>query len=344
VPQNRKVIDNLISEYPLVGSWNPQPAERSLLIRTQLSPWTATDFARTIPYWLVAVVGLVYASGFLIEMIHLGTYRIRDVGGELWKARDIHIGVLGLVFPATIVGTMVYTVFSPLVRLLPSLPSTVKAWVYAFFPSRFHHAAPLSWAKTRRPANGKWWFFEARKLANGFIVLSLELSFYALAMLHRDSASEEPYGLLAFILAETALLARACSLLDVWVTEWNRRHQPRGLVLVCAIRFAVAAAALYLSTIALEGYWPLVERMWSVNRSRVLLYVLLFSVTCFWLYSAYQRYRATHEMRLWLLTCPLVSLMYYLTVVGFAHSFFPYIPASRGGGDYMLAPTVSIQL
>jgi hypothetical protein len=36
--------------------------------------------------------------------------------------------------------------------------------------------------------------------------------------------------------------------------------------------------------------------------------------------------------------------MYYLSLVGFAHCLFPLIPSSRGGGDYRLAPTVSIQL
>lgn len=342
---DQQVIDKLIKRYPVVGRRGLMAAERSPQYGTQPSPWTATDFARTIPYWFLAVVGLIYASGFLIEMIHLGTYGIRDVGGELWKARDIHIGVLGFVFPATIMGTMVYTVFTPLTHLVPRSFDSAIAKAYTALRPLFHVAAPLSWRKRWWPgADGEWWFADLRRLANGFIILSLELSFYALAMLHRDSASEEPYGLLAFMLAITILSTRMCSLLEEWARERAEPRQPPALVLACIIRLIVAAAAVYVSAIAIQGYWPLVERISSVNPSRVLLYVLLFSVTCYWLYSTYQRYRATHEMRFWLLTCPLVGLMYYLTVVGFAHSLFPYVPASRGGGDYMLAPIVSIQL
>ena len=64
------------------------------------------SFARTIPFWFLAIVGLIYASGFLVVTTHLDMLGIRDVGSELWKSRYIHIGVLSLGFPIMIVSTV----------------------------------------------------------------------------------------------------------------------------------------------------------------------------------------------------------------------------------------------
>lgn len=86
----------------------------------QSVPGTSTDLTRTISYWFLAIVGLIYASGFLVVLIHLGTYGVTDVGGELLKARDIHIGVLAFVFPVTIMGTAFSMLFLPLIYLVTS--------------------------------------------------------------------------------------------------------------------------------------------------------------------------------------------------------------------------------
>ena len=104
----------------LVGSRNPAVTEPLAVSNRQSSPRAAKDFARAIPYWFLAIVGLIYAAGFLIVVTHLGTFGIRDVGGEVWKARDIHIGVLGFVFPITIMGTMAIVVLDPLIHLARS--------------------------------------------------------------------------------------------------------------------------------------------------------------------------------------------------------------------------------
>src|SRR5664279_2307027 len=61
---------------------------------------TNADLSRTIPYWFLALVGLIYASGFVVVSTFLETYGLREVGTDFWKARYIHIGFLCSVFPA----------------------------------------------------------------------------------------------------------------------------------------------------------------------------------------------------------------------------------------------------
>ena len=111
---DRQVIDTLTRIYPRIGRlllgsnepdrrsnrdrpWvvkDPPQAMREPRSDPKTTRWTPAEQARTAPYWFLALVGLIYASGYVIEMIHLATFGIRDAGGELWKARDIHIGVL----------------------------------------------------------------------------------------------------------------------------------------------------------------------------------------------------------------------------------------------------------
>jgi hypothetical protein len=79
---------------PLPSSASPSPTPPKFA-GFLLNP----DIARTIPYWFIATVGLVYASGFIVVTMFLETYGLRDLGTDLWKARYIHVGVLCSVFP-----------------------------------------------------------------------------------------------------------------------------------------------------------------------------------------------------------------------------------------------------
>ena len=59
-------------------------------------PGNRSDLSRTIPYWFIALVGLIYASGFIVVSSFLETHGLRDAGSDLWKIRYIRIGVFCL--------------------------------------------------------------------------------------------------------------------------------------------------------------------------------------------------------------------------------------------------------
>jgi len=306
--------------------------EPKLQPEKQSVPGTSADLARTISYWFLAIVGLIYASGFLVVMIHLGTYGVTDVGGELWKARDIHIGVLALVFPITIMGTVLYVLVSP---------------VKCLFTSR------------GRGGPDRWWLPHVRRLITGVITLLLELAFYCFAMLHRPG--KEPYNILFWMLFVGSLAPLIC-LLYLDPPEKEQQKTRNGLILCTdppkgeqqktlnwkqrlayIIRLAAAVCVVGLFCLVVATYWPLFTKI-AKDGYRVSLYLLLLFVIVVFLYLAYERYALAHERRVLFVTSALVGLMYYLALVGFAHSFFYYIPASRGGGDYTVAPSVCIDL
>lgn len=283
------------------------PTEPNRWSNEQLVPRSATDFARTIPYWFLAIVGLIYASGFVVVMIHLGTYGIRDVGGELWKARDIHIGVLAFVFPTTIVATASYMVLLPFLRIVRLIPA----------------------GGSRRR--------QVRRLITGLTLLPLELAFYCFAMLHRPGLGE-PHKSLSLMLIVGFLGPMVCMRLDPAESQ-SSKAWVRGVAL--AIHFASAAGVWVLSCYVLKTYWNLLAEI-ATDGYRITLYLLLLFAMCISVYSAHLRYASGHETQILLLAAPLVGLIYYLTLIGFQRSFFPYVPASRGGGDYTVAPTVRI--
>ena len=60
--------------------------------------------ARTIPYYFAAVAGLVYAVGFLVEFTFMNSMGVKDSLTEPFKAKHICIGILCLLYPASVVG------------------------------------------------------------------------------------------------------------------------------------------------------------------------------------------------------------------------------------------------
>lgn len=59
-----------------------------------------------LPQYFIAFIALLYASGFLVTLAFHDRFGIRETATELWRARHIHIGILALVFPVILNGTV----------------------------------------------------------------------------------------------------------------------------------------------------------------------------------------------------------------------------------------------
>ncbi len=60
-------------------------------------------FIKMPPQWFAIIAALIYATGFLIEFTFFESLGVRGAASDIFKARYIHIGILFLQFPASIV-------------------------------------------------------------------------------------------------------------------------------------------------------------------------------------------------------------------------------------------------
>jgi hypothetical protein len=61
-------------------------------------------------------------------------------------------------------------------------------------------------------------------------------------------------------------------------------------------------------------------------------------------YSAKRSSRFTEKLTFWLIGLAIGTSLYYLSVINFARKVYPYIPASKGGGDFGEGPYVTLVL
>ncbi len=296
----------------------------------------AMSFARTVPFYFLGIVGLIYASGFLVVTTHLEALGIRDLGSELWKTRYVHIGVLSLTFPAMIV-TTVYGIFafSDYLKSQSNLGAV------------FHYL---------------------RVTISLFIILIMELTFYSFAMFVRrpsptiDTCAPHPE------LVHGGLILMLCvGVVGIAFTSWLERYfnakNLRGMtlctlllrliilfiVLLCFLEVVVGVEIVWawfpLKANATESYWTYITGMMQ-HRLNALLLVL----TC-WAGVGYYVYIAKRKVPIlpaglralaWLMIISIAGPMYYLSLMVFAYSLFPYIPATRGGGDYTVNRVATI--
>ncbi|MBF0548813.1 MAG: hypothetical protein HQM08_30610 [Candidatus Riflebacteria bacterium] len=104
----------------------------------------------------------------------------------------------------------------------------------------------------------------------------------------------------------------------------------------------------YLDILLLKCYYDLFYEM-IVYKSFVLISFIV--ITFFlgfipWRVSghAFQYKLLKDKISLWLFGGCLIIPLFYLMVLAFSYSIFPYIPATRGGGDYSQLPNVVFQI
>jgi len=296
----------------------------------------ALELAKTIPYWLVAIVGLIYASGFLVVTTHLERFGIRVEGTDVWKTRYIHIGVLAMCFPVMIVGTVFGMWYLWTIRERERAEQEkVLAARFAVRCLRPNDLAAQQSEKQRRHLR---WLFTL----SGFVLLLMELAFYAFTMFIRRGTSPDPastrWKLVGMLVAGFVLLILAAK-----IEKGGSGRRWLGMLTRWCALIAVVALAVW----AAKPYWSW-NVIWGFLQSRGAACTMM---VCFLGFIGYivfslKRNQATYSparwRAAWLITICIGGPMYYLSLVGFAHSVFAYIPAARDGGDYTVSQMVRI--
>ena len=136
---------------------------------------------------------------------------------------------------------------------------------------------------------------DVRRLANGLIIMPLELTFYCFAMLHRNNAVEEPYQDLCWMLIVTLSMQLWCVPLEKVAQSLPKPRWPCKLARASVLRFGVAALVASLCWHSGAGYWRLIREMLLTDVYRTLLPTISFFCLCVMLYFASRAYRETQD-------------------------------------------------
>ncbi len=295
------------------------------------SPEIGTHFARSIPYWFFATVGLIYASGFLAVTIFLDTFGIREAGTEFWKARYIHIGVICLALP-----------------LMLNVPFYTLLYVQ---DRRRKHARPDPYGQVDSLLRAT-----LRFVASASMLVALEAVVFSFVAFTRPDSTHSPLqvgwivvrvvfgviiGLFAVYLFErvrAALAVRGMCNSNSRPFEW----------FMTGVRLVLATYVLMQARDFFGHHSTLFSEIYARNGLGVILMALftfVLGIIPFASLKYTQRASDPHiERAVWMLCACLEGSIYYVNVLAFAYTVFPYIPTTRGGGDYTVGPRVVLGL
>jgi hypothetical protein len=312
-------------------------------IEAKTLPGAASDLSRTIPYWFLALVGLIYASGFLVVSSFLETHGLRDAGSDLWKIRYIRVGVFCLMLTA-VTNAVPYFLKHlmsgrPLIsHLVPTILIYIQMELGLFGIAMFarHVGMRESWTPFLLACGLLW-------SAIGGLIISSRIERMAAGTKAEDETLRTNFR-------------RLLKHVPIWgprlVAATERFARRMGPDRLCKfgprVRWLTAFIILCLLRNVAGRNREIIDVL--VYQRSAFTMLLSFTLLLGWLpwtaFSSASRLElpASQHRSLWLLLICLLVPTYYFALVAFSHAIFPFIPAVRGGGDYSAAPRVRVYL
>jgi len=274
------------------------------------------------PQYFLAVVGFLYATGFLVVMAFLDRYGIRESSNDIWRARYIHIGILVLAFPVILNATVF------------SLLHVIKK--------------PRKDLDLRQMAQRIWPII--------ILVVNVEIACFIMIMLTRGGQPGRPaVGIfpLQSILGAVFFGVPIILVIDRAVTEFIKRFSKTEQVeeaLKWAHKLTTILRWILVPVVLALDIWFLVEfvgHLGGISLWLVGLYVAFGATFGIMIRTmVLYEHRPTHVTNVYAYRTMIICLMlplYYLMLLAYAYGVFPYIPAPRGGGDYTQSPRIVVQ-
>jgi hypothetical protein len=262
-----------------------------------------------IPHWFIPSVGLIYATGFLIIITFFDRYGLRESSGDFFKVKYLHAGILYWLLP--------------LIALAP---------LYGFYLLRhFSKETPL----------------EGEDIFKGYIpsallVTNLLFVFYVFAVFSPPGS----VGQREFVIPVMFLVTIGGIILTrVGIRKLVEKglSQSFGDDITLYARWILCVGIIFgLDWYALGG--DLLRLLWSIFLGGGWVFFAFLLTAAFLAERTRVRtkqfsdYRA--KLTLKVLAGGLIIATFYLSVLAFALRIYPYIPATKGGGDYVGAPNV----
>lgn len=279
---------------------------------------TRKSLSETLPSWILAGTGIIYAAGFLVVLAFLDRYGIREAGSEFWKARYIHIGILCLSFPLILNGT-------------------VLSLLHLVFHGKFDK--PTMWQ---------------RIAPIGALVINLEIVCFILILLTNKTPSGNIAGLhpLLWILGTTLLGVAAVLVVDrVIERAVGTVPNDKSELSPFAESFTVTARWILVVIVGCLDVWFFLEFKDAIAHIQpalalsyfgmcVLLGVIVANIALYVQRQAEEGRRRAVAV----FSSAIVGPFLYIVVLSFSYGIFQNIPATRGGGDYTGSPRVTVTL
>ena len=280
-----------------------------------------SSLVAVLPQYFVACIALLYASGFLVTLAFHDRFGIRETATELWRARYIHIGILALVFPVILNGT-----------------------VFASWHISRHPRSDLTLGQMRQ-----------RTLPTLLLLINLEIVCYWLMTLTRGGQLGTPalglmpiqwiLGVIVFGMLLVLLIERTTVTFVKNFAKVEKKDQALVYphIIQVLLRWSLVVVVFTLDI------WFVLDfkgQLSGISLWIVAFYIgmgLLVGILAAVLFSYVKRQEDNgNRTALWAIGACLLPPLFYLMLLSYAYGVFPFIPAARGGGDYTISPKVII--
>ncbi|VAW80953.1 hypothetical protein MNBD_GAMMA13-1900 [hydrothermal vent metagenome] len=273
-----------------------------------------TDIFSQLAQWVIALGGIIYFSGFLVVMTYSERLGLRETGTVFLKTKYIHSGILVLSLPLILIGAT-YS-------------------LYEIYNREKSESQRKSEDESKNESATPVFYIPAVLL-----VYNLLLVFYTMLMFSPPGyiGREKPLAVF-LVFSATAIGLLFIQKLSIWIkVDFQDKYQKRSRWILFLIVF------VGLNYYVFEGIYARLIEMIIPRGLYFLLFILIIGYSIFRVKLRAKEYTsASRKTALWVLFMCILFPIYYLMILSFAYGVYPYIPASRGGGDYEGSPLVSI--
>lgn len=279
-----------------------------------------------IPAWLLPILGAaIYAAGYLVVVTFLESFGLKEVYLDFWKGRYIHIGALALA--------------------LPTFVCVICYFVTRGVTSEEKEGSESAW-------NCKFIF---AGIFTGILVLT---QFIMIAFMRRHSSvdHESTFDSLKYGVGVTLTFAIGLAYVGKFLREYRSIfHYAKDKSFWPKMRKCIHIIAWILLSVTsvwflyrfIYCYSDFFRHFWQLKRETILaflIYLFVLGLISVRVVRRGPKWGKDTKVNALMIVAAIGIPLYLLSLLSFAFSVFPFIPATKGGGDYTVVPQVKIYL
>lgn len=289
-----------------------------------------------IPQWFVVLLGLIYGTGFLTVFCFANYFGIRGAVVEGLKAKYVHVGILCLQFPFSI-GIILLATLSMMRK--PTEPATKTDEAAAAKATAESDAEKEKKEKAQKEIERQ----KKRRMQEAWAMSTFSalmlFFFYLLSTFARPGHfAEHEIGIAGFF-----FVIVVGALFMAWQRGlfWKGARFRRELLDLWSVEIRwLLVLILFVQTVVVFRSLP--GLLWEMFHLGGYMYFLLVFLIGEFMWRLKGRYDSDNGGGLFpayaSMGLTICAALFYLSTMTFAYRVYPYIPVSKGGGDYTEEP------